>query len=460
MNKEKLVKDIESSFAVDQISYKGLALWLEIRNRFYSKLFLGQESTLSIESGTYKMVLKTMFYGFKNWFRRYNVWFIGNMVNRLMIDETYYDRLFDYPASKFKKALFIELPINQPYPRKKLASKYVVSKSLLIVLEKIIALTVNPNRADLSVFDAIKAKYPVDFSPHYVIKKMVSQYRLMRFILRFTKPEYVFIAPSYTAYGYIKAFKERGIKVIEAQHGVILNGHHGYTVYGQFDRDYFPDYLLTFGGKERTVFQNNTKGIKPESVVPVGSFYLDYISQNFKPNTDLVQQISGYTKVFTASLQDVPVGEALIPILIDVAKMKTEWCFILKPRHTTEAEYRSRYQFPDNIRFESKLNVYETILHADYHVTVYSTCAIEAPVLGKQNVMVDIDSKATEIFGDQLNNETTTVYVSDAKSFIETLGNMGHIDSEQVKQAHQAVMYADYQSRMDDFLNRVLCIQN
>ena len=105
----------------------------------------------------------------------------------------------------------------------------------------------------------------------------------MSLLLKVKKPKRVFIAPSYTSYGYVYALKKAGVKVVEVQHGVIIEEHYGYSVRAEFDRNFFVDHLLTFGHSEKKVFKNS-RGISEDSIIPIGSYYLSFLKNNFVEN--------------------------------------------------------------------------------------------------------------------------------------------------------------------------------
>ena len=266
-----------------------------------------------------------------------------SVIDRVKIDGEWFDKYSDYPASKFKKALIIELPAHRHYKRQTIKSKYIVSKALLIVLEKMYALTINTKKADLRIYDELAEKYKVNVDTSYIIKKMVSQYRVMSFVLRLNKPKVVFVMPSYTSYGYIRAFKEMGVKVVELQHGVIVDSHVGYNLKAKFERTYFVDNLLTFGTKELQVFGNHNMGISLECVKPMGNFYLDYISEREISNLEMQRMCDMYTKTVSVSLQDIEASESLIESVLLIAKELDDYLFLMKPRRTSVAEYKKKY---------------------------------------------------------------------------------------------------------------------
>ncbi len=455
MNNNDLIKHIESKYNVKSIKYKNLNVWLELRNRIYTKIKFGEESAYKISNKTYISVLISMFYGFFKWFKKYDAWFFSNKVNRILIDGYYYDRIFDYIGSQIDSSLFIELTTERHYKKSQVYSKNIVSKSLLIFIEKIVSIFVSLKRVDLTEYNKILKEFDVEISPVYGLKKMISQYYFMRFLLAFNKPKFVFISPSYDNYGYVKAFKEKGIKVIEVQHGVIIKEHYGYNVQTEFSRDYFVDYLLTFGENEKLVFNETNFGISRESVIPVGNFYLDHILEYFKSVPKIENLKSKYTKSFVVSLQELEVPLRLIPLLIESAHLFPDYLFILKPRHKDMNYYTSTYSLPSNMVVIENVNVYQLIMETDFHISVYSTCALEAPALGKMNILYDINGMAKSHLGEVLTNAKTTRYVSELDEFNLLIESLIPIDAKIVISEHKDVIEGNYKTNINNFLKQI-----
>lgn len=447
MKVSDLIYQIETETNVEEIRYKKIPLWLELRNRFFFKLSIGKESNLVINSNTIIKTITSIFYGFFNWFKSYDAWFLGSDLNRILIDEKYYDKIFDYPASKFNKSLFLELSTKGHYKKKNVYSKYIVSRAPLIIIEKVYSLFINIKKVDLSSYNELCQKYQININPKYGIKKMISQYKIMKLLLIFKKPKYVFIAPSYNNYGYIKAVKDKGIKVIEIQHGVINKEHFGYNVYAKFDENYFPDYLLTFGEREKSIFYPPNNFINKEKVFPVGSFYIDYINSSYSQS----KKQHNYELTFSVSLQDCEIGGKVVPFIINLAKKHPNYLFLLKPRRTNINDYLSKYKFPDNIKFITQQNIYELIKSTDIHITAYSTCALEAPALGKRNILLNFENKAKEYYGSFLNNNNTH-YIENEQQF-NTVTAQIKLESENlIKESHKNVMITNYKKNIDDFI--------
>lgn len=452
MKNSELVKYIESKYDVNSIKFKSLDLWLELRVRVYLKISLGEESTLKITNKTYIGLLSSIFYGFFNWFRKYDAWFFSSQINRVLIEDKYYDRIFDYPASQYKKSLFIELTTSKHYKKSKINSKYIVSRSLLILIEKTISIFISTKKVNLDAFNKILEEFNIEVNPSYSIKKMISQYLMMRFLLKIKKPKIVYVSPSYTCFGYIKAFKEKKIKVVEIQHGVIVKEHFGYFIHAKFDRNYFVDNLLTFGEKEIEAFNSENKGIDEKSIYPVGNFYLDYINENYVKNLKIDVLLQPYKFSFLVSLQELDVPLKIIPEIIHLAKKNQDSIFILKPRKKPKSFYINAYKFPNNIVIIDDENIYQLIKSTDFHVTVYSTTAIEAPALGKRNILFNIENKSKIILGDSLQSSDTSIYVNNWIEFDTLLKDLIIHNEQDVKNAHKNVITPNYQQRINEIL--------
>ncbi len=453
MKNSELVEHIESNYDVKSIQYKKLNLWLEIRNRLFPLINIGQESTLKVNTSTYKTVLLSSFYGFFNWFKSYDCWIFSAKINRVKIDEKYHDRLYEYIGVKFKKSLFIEVTTDEHFKRREVASKNMVSKSALILVEKLVGAFINIRKINQSVIREIEKEFQIKFDANYSLKKMISQYKTMRFILRFKRPKVVFLSPAYTAYGYISAFKEKGIKVIEVQHGVILKEHFGYYHHHNFNQESKLDYLLTFGENEIKVFEDNYY-IDKAKVIPVGNYYLDHIQQNYKPNQKIEKLVQKFQKSFVVSLQDIDQSHQFILALIECAKRNPNSLFILKPRMAKATDLIHKYGGYDNLVFEDKINIYQLILQTDFHITIYSTCAIEAPALGKPNILYNIDNLSKSIFENTLVDPVTTTYVNDFKTLNKLISEVEPKNKTEILKAHKAIIKSNYRQNIDLFLQK------
>ena len=67
------------------------------------------------------------------------------------------------------------------------------------------------------------------------------------------------------------------------------------------------------------------------------------------------------------------------------------------------------------------LNIYQIIKKSDFHTTVYSTCALEAPALGIPNILINIKGMAKNNYLETLTNSENTRFVDNEEQFLNTL---------------------------------------
>ena len=456
MSVREKVQHIELKFETQKVSMKGLPVWLCIRGHFFSKLFEKNLRGVDYKTSNLISLFFASFRGWNKWLKHYDYWIITGSNLRQNINGKYTNILFDYPASQLDSSLFIELPLYKHHTKKETASKNLASKGFLIILETIYS-KLFLRKALLSnsqVLNELIKEYPVEISFNSLSKKMVAQYKIMKWVLKYKKPKAIFINTSYTNYGYIKAFKESGIPVIELQHGTIGKDHFSYNLFGDYDDDFFPDYLLTFGNQEKNVFEKPNQWISNKNLIPVGSFIIENTIKYFTPDTSLKQKIKDFNFTFCVSLQETDRGNQLITELASIASNHRNLLFIFIPRTKTENELRGAYNLPENIIFTPQLNVYEAILHSDFHITIYSTCAIEAPSLGIRNILYNIDNKAYSYYKDTLSEETTH-YVNNESEFMNVLANDNKPKKIEIQKANENVIAINYFENMNRFLTRL-----
>jgi len=103
---------------------------------------------------------------------------------------------------------------------------------------------------------------------HYARKTTLPLYKRL---LDRINPSVIVLVVSYGKEVLIEACKQRDIPVVELQHGVIYDHHHGYSYPEDETKSTFPDYLLTFG---EFWGENIRIPIPDDHVIPVGYPYL------------------------------------------------------------------------------------------------------------------------------------------------------------------------------------------
>ena len=218
----------------------------------------------------------------------------------------------------------------------------------------------------------------------------------------------------------------------------------------QFDSQYFPDILLSFGN-EIPAFNGENTWANHTRIYPVGSFYIDHMLKSFSPSKKIQSRLSQYKHSVGFSMQDCEIGWKSFEWICEVAEEMTDHVFVMKTRRTPSSEYIKSRTIPENVYFEDEENVYNIILNCDIHASAYSSCALEAPAMGKRNILININDKAKSYFGDIL-NEIDTTYVKSKDGLIQALSNLDLGTPEEIQSRNSKVIIPNYSQNIDNFM--------
>ena len=283
MTTREKVEEVESKIDFEKLSISKFGRTFQVypwmKGRLFHKLITGSETLQGKNIRLFFRQIRSVFYGCWNFFRKYDVWAFSTSSERRLIDGKYHDKCFDYIGNNCGiKLLLIESRLFNYFPYRKIASKYAVSKSGIMLLEEIagkfILRKINPElKQELT---KLLAHVPDGINAKGILRKNLAQYKLMKLWLKLLpNPKVVFMTVAYTNFGYIRAFKERGIKVVEFQHGIISKNHHAYFYSKDIDPIQFPDYVVSTGDFEKSVFDEENH-FPVKEVIPIGSFILDH----------------------------------------------------------------------------------------------------------------------------------------------------------------------------------------
>ena len=417
----ELVAEIETKYDVRGIQTsrfnRSFEIYPWIKAKLFHKLVLGKESLANKSSKSLLLQFKSLFYGTWNLFiHKYEIWAFTNSVERIEINGRYSDKLFDKISSATKgKILLIEFQYFKKFPLRKVASKYVSSKALFLLSEEIYGrlflrkFKVNNHEIITEIQNELKCQVNLNS----ILRKNLAQYRMMKFWLKILpNPKYVFMSVAYNHYGYIRAFKEASIPLIEFQHGVISENHQAYNYKAKLSPYQFPDYLAVFGENERR-FLTQKSQIPIQGVSIIGRSIIDHYLNENKEKAN--------KKNICVALQDGPIGDKAIAFLLDFNKAsEIKYNFILVPRRTSEMTYKNLFEFPVNFSF-SKKNIYEALALCDVNITAYSTVASEALSMGKVSILINIENKAKEVFEESLGENPYVHFINQPNDLVRIL---------------------------------------
>jgi hypothetical protein len=460
---ENILKEIEGKYPVDTVLVNGEQVWPYLRVAYYFQ-YLNKISSQKGERplspglsflGKLKR-LSNIPYGMKNWLGKYDYIAISTSGARRPISGKYFNSLLDPVIDRLGrgKVLYVEIPAPSLYPIKSIYTNKAVCYDLLEVLAMITeAFRLRRYRIENeSILGDINKEYGLSVDYLKVIKRFRARRTVFSLLFRMKKPKVVLLSWYYgLLQSAIKAAKDLGIKVIEIQHGVIGKEHPAYNVDVAIDKSYFPDYLWVFGRRELETF-DNPRFIEPEDVYPVGNFYIAHIRNNYVLESSLVKKLENYNRTVGITLQETT-EERTIEFAVQAANLDSHIFYILIPRRPQEEHY-STLNLPDNVTVVKDKNFYELMAYVDFHSTVYSTCALEAPSLGVQNILINIDDLSRRYYGTVLNDSRITRYADTPQEFVSIANSLEKLDRDTVIKLNEDIIATNYESNIRELLRR------
>ena len=460
---KNILKEIEGKYPVDTILVNGEQVWPYLRVAYhfqYVNKISSQKGERPLSpSLSFLAKLKRLLnipYGMKHWLGKYDYIAISSTGERRSINGKYFNRLLDTIIDKLgrDKVLYIEIPIPSLHPIESIYTSKVVCYDVLELLAMIAEiLTLRRYKIkNESILESINKEYDLSVDYLKVIKRFYARCMVFSLLFRMSKPKVVLLSCYYgLLQSAIKAAKDSGAKVIEFQHGSIGEEHPAYNVYAELDKGCFPDYLAVFGKRELETF-GDSRFIQPQHVYPVGSFYIEYVKTNHIPNKNLVQRLKNYKVSIGITLASTAESRT-VEFVCQAAVLDRDICYLLIPRYPQEEHYSS-FELPDNVMIVKDENFYELMMLADFHATVYSTCAIEAPSLGVQNILINIDGLSKRFYGNMLSDGRITRFTDTPEEFVSIANNFEKLDRDTIVKLNKDLIAVNYERNIQELLRR------
>lgn len=456
MSTKNRVVEIETSIDVGKIKVKRFGKTFEVypwlKGRLFHKMITGHETFQKKDIRLYVKQILSLFYGCWNIFGRYDIWVFSTSMERRLIDGKYVDKLFDYIGNELGyKSLVFELRVFQYVSYRRIASRKAISRSVLMLMETLYAKLFLRKIELEGEKELQKLLKTVDGGVNHpwLIRKYLAQYRVMKMLLkRLPNPKLVMMSVAYTNFGYIKAFKEKGIKVIEMQHGVITDNHHAYFYAADMNAIQFPDAIFTNGECQKEVFIGDNK-FPTKEVISVGSYIIDhYKHRNTRKQKKKMQVL------FT--MQEGEIGDQLVDFILSLSKDHDDKLdIIVQPRRMKPSDYKQRWPELVNVGFSS-LSFYDAIGEVDAHSTIYSTTAIESLSMGVPNILVNIERQSREQLGNVIGNNPYTHIVDTPKAFVEALEKLKEVNGEEVMNSNAYNIKPGFKKNIKEVLKSLI----
>lgn len=448
-------QSIELEYDVGSIKAKGIQIWPILRSYIAAEFIIERNTEIKVSKTNLIPLIRSFFYGLSLYFKCYDFLFFSASEQKRKINGIYIDRC-DITAELMNKTLILE-NLNSPSHAIKsdLQNKFVASKLPFALLTRLIAFFLpKPVIENEYLLDEILIRLNLSKNLVGLIKRFFAEKYVMKRFIKWKKLKGLFLYTSYTNFGSVYAFNEANLPVVEFQHGVIIKSHMSYNINRDYGRMYYPKYLLTYGEKEKNVFDSENFFIDQKNVFPMGNYILDYVKENAKSNEKFEMMFNKYDKIIAFAAQDWFENQ-YIPVLKEIAKIRGNYGFIIIPRNQSPEHY-SKYNLEQNIHFVPWLSTYEIINFSDFHSTIYSTTVYEATALYKPSVLLNINGISKHhILGDFPEENEIVFYVDTAEEFVDILDNY-HADSERQLFEKYNIFKPGFIENLEEFISKNL----
>jgi len=241
----KVLEDFEKKFNVIKVfKFKNTTAWINIKNFLYTKSLNdvielatnNKKSFLNLNG--LKLILLSIFNYFKYIFKREErVLYVGAGSGLFEYENNILD---SYLPEELENEKLIYM-LSAEYPDKLMKYKKYLKKHNIIIfsfliapLKMIITKLIYPFinvKIENSFFDILSDNgNPITQKEiNYIYSKFIVSYYLYKIFLIFFKIQKAYIVSSYSNTELISILKEKGIEVVELQHGVIGSVHRGYN---------------------------------------------------------------------------------------------------------------------------------------------------------------------------------------------------------------------------------------
>jgi len=460
------IKEVETKYNISSITVNGIQVWPFLRVSYYSQYGRNYRfEVLNNNSNKIKTTfsklkrVRNVFYGFWNLFKKYDYIIFSDTFEKRLVNGKYIDKIAESLVYELgeKRVLLIERPVNgKHFNRSKISIKNIISLDVFFIFCNKYFLRKKLGIKNEVILKEINKKYGVNINYHRIIAQFICYKYLFNLFYKIYKPKAIFVNCYYSLIhqAAIYAAKKMGIKTIELQHGIINGKHPAYNVFTDLDKSFFPDCLFAFGDYVKNIFDEGNYFIKRENVLSVGSMYIDYINNEYKLSKETIRIFNNirkkYKKIMAISSQWT-IEKELIKFLKKSASLRKDILYIFTPRDINK-NY-SNVNFPENIIILKNLDVYQIIKESNFHATVNSTCALEAPAIGVPNILININNQSKIYYSNLLTNRDVTRFVDTEKEFVNTILTWHTKTKREIMSLHNVFYKENHKKSLKHALN-------
>lgn len=445
---EKLF-EMEKKIGVEKIIYEKENIWPFFRNKLGGSLVISEYVSGKVKDNKWKNRFRIIqlfiidIFKLRYLLKKYDyIYFTtpddyrevdGKVINRLTSEFTSHKK--NYKILEIQSGYCIKKDIEDTN------IDYMSNASLLVI------------KVFISKFIKIKSSYAhisfalnqnnAKLNAEVVIREYLSNKLIYTFIYKRVKPKTI-VTTCYTFMPAVKFANDLYIKTLEFQHGKILE-HFAYTLQEDINNNFYPKVIAVFG-KQDYNYMLNTHYIKDKnSIFPIGNILIEHYVN--KKNDDILCLKNKYSQLIACSLQWT-VLDVVIEYIIKQAKDNENYCFILIPRKEEELDlYNLNIE---NIKVFPALTCYEIVANSDYHFTVSSTCAHEAPSLGIKNIFFNIDNLSQKSFSNYISSFDFNYLLNETENISDIIEQDMLINKQKIIEDNIDVLQFNYKNNIQN----------
>lgn len=444
----ELLHQIEEKYDVMSIRYKGISVWPHLRLYLLDQISVKTE--LKASCSIIKIVLKSLFaYNPLKLFRQHDLWIFTGCERRKQIGDKMIHRISGGITTCYDDYLMLEKPDLHigHYSQKEIEEKNIVSEAWLLVLFHLIQVALRPFRLKIEnegVIQRVLLDNHLNFDYRHYIRSLNAKRLSLLWIFHLSKkPKLAIMECPYDSMGYLWAFHQKGVKILEMQHGVAGRSHNAYNS-KIYESRMNPDGICVFGNEEYNYFTKEVPQYSP-NVFMTGLYMLEKADLYFNEDIFADYRLK-YNKIIVCSGQN-GFEDALSSFANKIAVEHPDLLFMYIPRQSnTEIQPNV-----DNIVVVRDVNIYQYLKWADIHVTISSTTCLEAQYYQTPTIFYDYEKRASTYYGELLKNENGAFYVSTLEGFAKAL-----LSLSQSSVKYQEVFVHDHIKRITTAINNML----
>jgi hypothetical protein len=410
----EVVKEIEKKYDVMSVRYHGVSVWPFLRLYLLDRISRNIE--IKASGSVIRIAIRSLFsYNPFVIFKKHNIWLFVGCERRKIIGDKMIHRVSGGISVSFDKCLMVEKPDIRigHYKRKQIEETNIVSESWLLILFHLILFLSKPFTPKIeneSIIQQILIEFDLKYDYRHYVRSLNAKRLALRCLLAITrKPELAIMECPYDSMGYMWAFHQKGIKVLELQHGVAGPSHNAYNAKA-YEKRMNPDCICVYGSQEYKYFTEEEPQYAP-NVYMTGLYMLEKADQYFC--NDIFNDLrKNYQKIIVCSGQQ-DFEDVFASFIDQIACVHQQLFFIYIPRRSDAILHFTS----TNINIARDVNIYQYLKWADLHMTISSTTCLEAQYYKKPTIFYDYNKRASTYYGNQLLNRNGAYYIGTIEDF-------------------------------------------